>query len=105
MMPSFWPNLIYLTSRIKFLQLCSLARDMDYRIKVEIFLSLEKIKLVSENVLLQSLTKKVKIDLRGKGCGLPASAAAGVFLQGLEDEFYEVSFHLELFSLLLLVES
>ncbi|CAA6669347.1 unnamed protein product [Spirodela intermedia] len=86
-------------SDAQFLMLCSVARDMDMRVRVEVFLSLEKIKLVSENVLVQSLSKKVKKGNSGgkslaefseEGCGLPISCAAGVFLQGLEDEFHEV---------------
>ncbi|XP_078436202.1 ARM repeat superfamily protein [Wolffia australiana] len=71
----------------QFLKLCPLARDMDVRVRVEVLLSLEKIKLVSEIVLLQTLTKKI---MKVEHYGIPISCAAGVFLQGLEDEYHEV---------------
>ncbi|KAI3973165.1 hypothetical protein MKX01_020900 [Papaver californicum] len=79
--------------------LCSMVRDMSMEVRNEAFVSVGKIKMVSEDILLQTLSKKVLGYLKerkfpGKSntkiLDLPASNAAGAFVHGLEDEFYEV---------------
>ncbi|KAL5740300.1 hypothetical protein ACOSQ2_029480 [Xanthoceras sorbifolium] len=82
-----------------FIQLCSMVRDMSMEVRVEAFDALGKIGLVSEDILLQTLSKKVLGVIKEKKSRsqcteecfeISASAAAGAFLHGLEDEFYEV---------------
>ncbi|XP_058091142.1 protein SIEL isoform X2 [Magnolia sinica] len=82
-----------------FLQLCSMVRDMSMKVRVEAFLALGKTRLVSEDVLLQSLSKKILGNQKerksagkpiGKESALSTSSAAGAFVHGLEDEFHEV---------------
>ncbi|MQL93695.1 hypothetical protein Taro_026345, partial [Colocasia esculenta] len=82
-----------------FLRLCFFARDMNMKVRVEVFVALGRVKLVSECILLQSLSKKLlRSDYGGrllakcnaKESGPPLSCAAGVFVHGLEDEFHEV---------------
>ncbi|KAI3927616.1 hypothetical protein MKX01_026549 [Papaver californicum] len=82
-----------------FVQLCSMVRDMSMEVRNEAFVSLGKIKMVSEDILLQTLSKKVLGYLKerkfpGKSntkiLDLAASNSAGAFVHGLEDEFYEV---------------
>ncbi|CAF2102582.1 protein SIEL-like [Brassica napus] len=81
-----------------FLQLCSVVRDMSVDVRVEVFKAFGVIGTASESILLQTLSKKV---LRAAGKGkkpqnhllnesADAAAAAGVFIHGFEDEFYEV---------------
>ncbi|XP_008793958.4 protein SIEL isoform X2 [Phoenix dactylifera] len=81
-----------------FVQLCSMARDMSMKVRIEAFLALGKVQLVAENVLLQSLSKKV-LGIRSGSktitkCSVNESkfslSAAGAFVHGIEDEFYEV---------------
>ncbi|KAI3910818.1 hypothetical protein MKW92_009833 [Papaver armeniacum] len=81
-----------------FVQLCSMVRDMSMEVRNEAFVSLGKMKMVSEDILLQTLSKKVLGNLKerkfpgkrnAKNLDLPASNAAGAFIHGLEDEFYE----------------
>ncbi|KAH7553907.1 hypothetical protein JRO89_XS12G0074700 [Xanthoceras sorbifolium] len=81
------------------LTLCSMVRDMSMEVRVEAFDALGKIGLVSEDILLQTLSKKVLGVIKEKKSRsqcteecfeISASAAAGAFLHGLEDEFYEV---------------
>ncbi|KAG1354165.1 protein SIEL [Cocos nucifera] len=81
-----------------FVQLCSMARDMSVKVRIEAFLALGKVQLVAENVLLQSLSKKV-LGIRSGSktitkCSINESkfslSAAGAFVHGIEDEFYEV---------------
>ncbi|KAH7867126.1 hypothetical protein Vadar_029110 [Vaccinium darrowii] len=98
-------------SNALFLQLCSMVRDMSLKVRVEAFDALGEISMVSEEILLQTLSKKpLSVSLQGskpilQQCGLkqktylglcstkqfeiPASNAAGVFVHGLEDEFSE----------------
>ncbi|KAL2509940.1 Protein SIEL [Forsythia ovata] len=82
-----------------FVQLCSMVRDMDMKLRVVAFDALGKIRMVSEDILLQTLCKKALPATKEKTyCGqltaklrtLPASAAAFAFVHGLEDEFHEV---------------
>ncbi|OVA17210.1 hypothetical protein BVC80_1837g4 [Macleaya cordata] len=82
-----------------FVQLCTMVRDMSMEVRNEAYLALGKIKLVSEDILLQTQSKKIlgitkERKLPGrcttKKFDLPASNAAGAFVHGLEDEFYEV---------------
>lgn len=75
-----------------------MARDMSVKVRIEAFLALGKVQLVAENVLLQSLSKKVLGNRSGSKtitkCSVNESkfslSAAGAFMHGIEDEFYEV---------------
>ncbi|KAM1597902.1 hypothetical protein PS2_032759 [Malus domestica] len=82
-----------------FVKLCSMVRDMSMGVRVEAFYALGKIKLVSEDILLQTLSKRVLVTTKGKGsfaqCSdeqleVSGSSVAGAFVHGLEDEFHEV---------------
>ncbi|KAG5550676.1 hypothetical protein RHGRI_015582 [Rhododendron griersonianum] len=95
-----------------FLQVCSMVRDMSLKVRVEAFDALGEISMVSEEILLQTLSKKLlSVSLQGskltlqrhglkektysglcstKPFEIPASNSAGVFVHGLEDEFSEV---------------
>ncbi|CAL5335222.1 unnamed protein product [Camellia sinensis] len=86
-------------SNALFIQLCSMVRDMNVKVRVEAFDALGEIGMVSEDILLQTLSKKVHSGIKGKTypglCSgkpfdIPASSAAGAILHGLEDEFCEV---------------
>lgn len=74
-----------------------MVRDMSTEVRLEAFDALGKIGLVSEDILLQTLSKKVlginkdKILRPIEGFEISASSAAGAFVHGLEDEFSEVS--------------
>ncbi|KAI3987353.1 hypothetical protein MKX01_003103 [Papaver californicum] len=70
-----------------FVQLCSMVRDMSMEVRNEAFVSLGEIKMLSEDILLQTLKFLRKSNT--KIYDLPASNAAGAFVHGLEDEFYE----------------
>ena len=76
-----------------------MVRDMSVEVRLEAFDALGKIGLVSEDILLQTLFKKVlginkdKIYKPIEGFEISASAAAGAFVHGLEDEFSEVNVH------------
>ncbi|XP_068649306.1 protein SIEL isoform X2 [Aristolochia californica] len=82
-----------------FIRLCSMGRDMNVEVRIEAFRSLGRIQLVSEDILLQTLSKKV-LGSRSERKFLAqcsqsenlslVSSAAGAFIHGLEDEFYEV---------------
>lgn len=81
-------------------QLCSMVRDMSVEVRVEAFNALGKIKLVSEDILLQTLSKKVLAIMKEKNSHgqctaerfeILASSYAGAFVHGLEDEFHEVT--------------
>ncbi|CAN0927885.1 Protein SIEL [Linum grandiflorum] len=87
-----WSNLV-------FIQLCSVVRDMSVEVRVEAFNALGKVTLVSEDILLQSLSKKVTGALKEKISKARSSTSvfqtfashgAGAFVHGLEDEFYQV---------------
>ncbi|KAL1545447.1 protein SIEL-like isoform X1 [Salvia divinorum] len=82
-----------------FLQLCLMVRDMDVEIRVAAFNALGKIPTVSENILLQTLSKKALLSTKEKIypgqyteklTKIPATAAAFTFLHGLEDDFFQV---------------
>ncbi|XP_030926423.1 protein SIEL isoform X2 [Quercus lobata] len=82
-----------------FVKLCSMGRDMSMVVRVEAFDALGKINLVSEDILLQTLSKRVlAITKEKRSLGqcpaeqfeILASNVAGVLVHGLEDEFYEV---------------
>ncbi|XP_059462370.1 protein SIEL isoform X2 [Corylus avellana] len=82
-----------------FIKLCSMGRDMSMEVRVEVFNALGKIEMVSEDILLQTLSKRVlgitkKMTSRGQFPAeqfeILASSMAGVLVHGLEDEFYEV---------------
>lgn len=83
------------------MQLCSMARDMSMKVRVEAFNGLAKMEIVSKDFLLQSLSKKVLGNGKQKET-LDQSTAeqfakltsnvAGALVHGLEDEFFEVIF-------------
>ncbi|XP_073289207.1 protein SIEL [Primulina huaijiensis] len=82
-----------------FLQICLMARDMDMNIRVSAFDALGKIQMVSEDLLMQSLSRKALESTKEKNypghytvklLRIPASAAAFTFVHGLQDEFHEV---------------
>ncbi|KAJ6778037.1 hypothetical protein OIU74_001930 [Salix koriyanagi] len=81
-----------------FVQICSMVRDMSVEVRVEAFNALGKIKLVSEDILLQTISKKVLAIMKEKNSHgqctaerfeILASSYAGAFMHGLEDEFHE----------------
>ena len=73
-----------------------MARDMSLKVRTEAFIALGKVRLVSEDVLVQSLSKKIQGSKNGGGSLIvkeskfPLSSAAGAFVHGIEDEFHEV---------------
>ncbi|KAK9057864.1 hypothetical protein SSX86_022703 [Deinandra increscens subsp. villosa] len=79
-----------------FVQLCSVVRDMSMNVRVGAFNALGKAEMASQYLLMQTLSKKVLEEnkflgeISGKHLGSRALSAAGAFLHGLEDEFYEV---------------
>ncbi|GAV76894.1 Cnd1 domain-containing protein, partial [Cephalotus follicularis] len=86
-------------SNAVFIQLCSMVRDMNMEVRLEAFDALKKIGMVSESVLLQTLSKKVLATTKEKKSHgqrtaecfeISSSNAAGAFVHGLEDEFHEV---------------
>ncbi|CAH9142151.1 unnamed protein product [Cuscuta epithymum] len=82
-----------------FVQLCSMVRDMSVKVRIQAFNSLGNVELVSKDLLLLTLSKKASPAMKEKNfpgqfttksSKLPASSAAFAFVNGLEDEFYEV---------------
>ncbi|CAA0836251.1 Protein SIEL [Striga hermonthica] len=82
-----------------FLQLCLMVRDIDSEIRVAAFNALGKVQTVSEDILLQTLSKKPLLATKEKNYTgqytakifkIPVTAAAYIFIHGLEDEFYQV---------------
>ncbi|XP_021769635.1 LOW QUALITY PROTEIN: protein SIEL-like [Chenopodium quinoa] len=82
-----------------FLLICSMVRDMNVGVRVEAFTTLGKITYVSEDILLQTLNKKVDEAIKVKQSlalsssnshEIHAGVAAGAFIHGLEDEYSEV---------------
>ncbi|PPS06623.1 hypothetical protein GOBAR_AA14017 [Gossypium barbadense] len=79
-----------------FIQLGCMVRDMSLDVRLEAFEALGKIGLVSEDILLQTLSKKVLGINKDKaykpieGLDISVSAVAGAYIHGLEDEFSEV---------------
>lgn len=79
-------------------QICSMVRDMNVGVRVEAFTALGKFAYVSEDILLQTLYKKVKTVKEKQSLALScskshenhAAVAAGVFIHGVEDEYSEV---------------
>lgn len=75
-----------------------MARDMSVEVRIEAFNALEKMEVVSSDLLLQSLSKRVLNVMKenkafGQSTGQikhSASNVAGALVHGLEDEFYEV---------------
>lgn len=74
---------------------------MSMEVRVEAFDALGKINVVSEDILLQTLSKRVLVITKEKSSlgqcpaeqfEILASNVAGVLVHGLEDEFYEVTF-------------
>ncbi|KAF2306456.1 hypothetical protein GH714_018262 [Hevea brasiliensis] len=82
-----------------YLVACSMVRDMCVGVRIEVFNALGNIQMVSEDILLQTLSKKVLSIMKKKrshslhtteNFELLASSAAGAFIHGLEDEFCEI---------------
>ncbi|XP_062002524.1 protein SIEL [Rosa rugosa] len=82
-----------------FVKICSMVRDMSMEVRIEAFYALGKIGMVSEDILLQTLSKKVLVATKEKKslaqCSdeqleVSGSSVAGAFMHGLEDEFHEV---------------
>lgn len=70
-----------------------MTRDMSMEVRVEAFNSLGKIEMVSEDILLQTMSKKVLGISKGNiQFEELTSSAAGALVHGLEDEFHEVTF-------------
>ncbi|XP_029127904.1 protein SIEL [Cajanus cajan] len=91
-MKAYWSNEV-------FAKLCSMVRDMSMKVRVEAFKGLRKMEMVSEDLLLQSLLKRVSGHGKQKEtlgqCTseqfvLLATSVAGALVHGLEDEFFEV---------------
>ncbi|XP_027352291.1 protein SIEL isoform X3 [Abrus precatorius] len=89
---AYWSNEV-------FAKLCSMARDMSMKVRVEVFNGLGKMEMVSEDFLLQSLSKRVlavgkRKETQGQGTSeqfdMLATNVAGALVHGLEDEFFEV---------------
>ncbi|KAI4356079.1 hypothetical protein L6164_000129 [Bauhinia variegata] len=79
--------------------LCSMARDMSMKVRVEAFDALGKIEIVSEEFLLQSLSKRIiglakqkefLDQIPSEQFPMLATSIAGALVHGLEDEFFEV---------------
>lgn len=72
-----------------------MVRDMSVGVRVGAFNALGKIQMVSKDILLQTLSKKVEKKKSDGQCNAERfkilECAAGAFVHGLEDEFYEVS--------------
>lgn len=73
---------------------------MDMETRIAAFNALGKILTVSEDILLQTLSKKALAATKEKNYPgqytakvfkIPATAAAFTFVHGLEDEFYQVN--------------
>lgn len=65
------------------------------RVRIKAFHALGKTRLVSEGILLQTLSKKIlggrtEKSILGKETAFSLSSAAGAYVHGLEDEFREV---------------
>ncbi|KAL3633347.1 hypothetical protein CASFOL_000597 [Castilleja foliolosa] len=82
-----------------FVQICLMVRDTDMKIRVAAFNALGKIHCVSEDILLQTFSKKALLATKEKTYlgqytaklfKIPATTAAFTFIHGLEDEFHEV---------------
>ncbi|KAL2330661.1 hypothetical protein Fmac_018242 [Flemingia macrophylla] len=91
-MKDYWSNEV-------FAKLCSMARDMSMKVRVEAFKGLRKMEMVSEDLLLQSLSKRVsghgkQRETLGQYTSdqfvMLATSVAGALVHGLEDEFFEV---------------
>lgn len=76
-----------------------MVRDMDMEIRIAALNELGKIPTVSEDILLQTLSKKALPATKQKSypgqytakvSKIPATAAAFAFRHGLEDEYYQV---------------
>ncbi|TKY65757.1 SIEL protein [Spatholobus suberectus] len=91
-MKAYWSNEV-------FAKVCSMARDMSMKVRLETFNGLRKMKMVSEDLLLQSLSKRVlglgkQKETLGQRTSeqfvMLATSVAGALFHGLEDEFFEV---------------
>ncbi|KAL5058233.1 hypothetical protein RYX36_029837 [Vicia faba] len=91
-MKAYWCNEV-------FAKLCSMARDMSVKVRVEAFSGLAKMEMVSKDFLLQSLSKRVlgngkqretMDQITSEQFAMLATSVAGALMHGLEDEFFEV---------------
>ncbi|KAK7273765.1 hypothetical protein RIF29_14828 [Crotalaria pallida] len=91
-MKTYWSNEV-------FAKICSMARDMSMKVRTEAFNGLGKMEIVSEDFLLQSLSKRVLAFGKKKEALYQstseqfvklATSVAGALVHGLEDEFFEV---------------
>ncbi|KAJ3682776.1 hypothetical protein LUZ60_013003 [Juncus effusus] len=86
-----------------FIHICSMCRDLSKKVRMESFKALGKLNLVSESILMQSLSKKLLKPKTGDKKSIIKSekekevefkhaflCGAGAFIHGIEDEFYEV---------------
>ncbi|XP_050381855.1 protein SIEL [Argentina anserina] len=82
-----------------FVKICSVVRDMSVEVRIEAFNALGRIGMVSQDILLQTLSKKVLVTPKEKKSLAQSSdeqmeisgcSFAGAFMHGLEDEFHEV---------------
>ncbi|MED6175792.1 hypothetical protein PIB30_081690 [Stylosanthes scabra] len=83
---AYWSNEV-------FAMLCSVVRDMNMKVRIEVFNGLGKLKIVSKELLMQSLSKRVLVfDQKSttEQFVLLASNVAGALVHGVEDEFFEV---------------
>ncbi|KAG6491378.1 hypothetical protein ZIOFF_052718 [Zingiber officinale] len=90
-------NLLQKAGPLFIFQLGSMARDMCVEVRYEAFIALGRVRLVQENVLLQSLSKKIlraksgsHVESSVNGTKISLQSAAGIFVHGIEDEFYKV---------------
>ncbi|XLU54139.1 hypothetical protein S245_048787, partial [Arachis hypogaea] len=84
-MKTYWSNEV-------FAMLCSVVRDMNMKVRVEVFNGLGKMEIVSKELLMQSLSKRVLVldQSPTEQFVLLASNVAGALVHGVEDEFFEV---------------
>uniref|UniRef100_A0A9I9CKK5 Integrator complex subunit 4/Protein SIEL C-terminal Ig-like domain-containing protein n=1 Tax=Cucumis melo TaxID=3656 RepID=A0A9I9CKK5_CUCME len=82
-----------------FVNLCSMTRDMNMKVRVNAFDAIRRLEIVSEDLLLQSVSKRVLSIFKGKKSLVQCSTeqlellalnVAGAFVHGIEDEFYQV---------------
>lgn len=78
-----------------------MTRDMNMKVRVNAFDAIKRLEIVSEDLLLQSVSKRVLSSFKGKKslvqCSteqleMLASDVAGAFVHGVEDEFYQVTY-------------
>ncbi|XP_022982770.1 protein SIEL [Cucurbita maxima] len=82
-----------------FANLCSMTRDMSMEVRSNAFVAIKRLEIVSEDLLLQSMSKRVLSIFKGKKSlvqcyteqlEMLALDVAGAFVHGVEDEFHQV---------------